>query len=58
VDEVSFWQPHGDRAFRAIERGAPFFFKLRAPHKAIAGFGFFERYESLPPGSPGIASGR
>lgn len=48
VDEVNFWQPHGGRAFRAIARGEPFFFKLRAPHKAIAGFGFFERFESLP----------
>ena len=48
VDEVNFWQPHGGRTFRAIARGEPFFFKLRAPHKAIAGFGFFERYESLP----------
>lgn len=48
VDEVNFWQPHGDRTFRALKRGEPFFFKLRAPHKAIAGFGFFERYESLP----------
>lgn len=27
---------------------APFFFKLRAPFKQIAGFGFFERFESLP----------
>lgn len=48
VDEVNFWQPHGSRAFRALQRGEPFFFKLRAPYKAIAGFGFFERYESLP----------
>src|SRR6185437_5789951 len=48
VDEVNFWQPHGGRAFRAISRGEPFFFKLRAPFKGIAGFGFFERYESLP----------
>lgn len=48
VDEVNFWQPHGGRNFRAIRPGDPFFFKLRAPHKAIAGFGFFERYESLP----------
>ena len=48
VDEVNFWQPHGGRAFRVLRRGEPFFFKLRAPHKAIAGFGFFERYESLP----------
>ena len=47
VDEVNFWQPHGGRAFRALKRGELFFFKLRAPHKAIAGFGFFERFESL-----------
>lgn len=48
VDEVNFWQPHGNRAFRALRPGEPFFFKLRAPQKAIAGFGFFERFESLP----------
>lgn len=48
VDEVNFWQPHGGRRFRAVGRGEPFFFKLRAPYKAVAGFGFFERYESLP----------
>jgi putative restriction endonuclease len=45
---VNFWQPHGGRRFKAIDRGDPFFFKLRAPLKAIAGFGFFERFESLP----------
>ena len=48
VDEVNFWQPHGGRTFRAVRPGDLFFFKLRAPQKAIAGFGFFERYESLP----------
>jgi len=48
LDEVNFWQPHGGRAFRALQPGDPFIFKLRAPQKAIAGFGFFERYESLP----------
>ena len=48
VDEVNFWQPHGTRAFRAIKPGEPFFFKLRAPLKQIVGFGFFERFESLP----------
>jgi putative restriction endonuclease len=47
VDEVNFWQPHGSKAFRAISPGEPFFFKLRAPEKAIAGFGFFERFQSL-----------
>lgn len=48
VDEVNFWQPHGNRTFRALNLGDPFFFKLRAPHKAIAGFGFFQRFEALP----------
>lgn len=48
VDEVNFWQPRGGRAFRALKRGEPFFFKLRGRRKAIAGFGFFERFESLP----------
>ena len=48
VDEVNFWQPHGGRTFRALKQGEPFFFKLRAPDKAIAGFGFFERFESRP----------
>jgi putative restriction endonuclease len=47
VDEVNFWQPHGGRDFQAVKRGELFFFKLRAPHKAIAGFGFFERFERL-----------
>lgn len=47
VDEVNFWQPHGSRAFRVLKRGELFFFKLRAPQRAIAGFGFFERYESM-----------
>ena len=48
VDEVNFWQPHGNRVFRAITSDEPFFFKLRAPLKAIAGFGFFKRYEAMP----------
>ena len=48
VDEANFWQPHGNRVFRALKPGDPFFFKLRAPDKAIVGFGFFERYEALP----------
>ena len=46
-DEVDFWQPspHG---FKAIPPGAPFFFRLGAPHKAIAGYGFFARFERVP----------
>lgn len=29
-EEVNFWRPSGDRAFRALEVGAPFLFKLHA----------------------------
>jgi len=45
--EGDFWQPspHG---FKAIPAGEPFFFRLGAPHKAMAGFGFFARYERVP----------
>lgn len=31
----------------ALREGEPFFFKLRAPQRFIAGFGFFQRYESM-----------
>ena len=48
IDEVNFWQPHGNRIFRSLKPGELFFFKLRAPQKAIAGFGYFERFEILP----------
>ncbi len=44
LDEVNFWQPsaHGFNA----PAGTPFFFKLKAPHNAIGGFGIFARYEA------------
>jgi len=47
LDEVNFWQPsaHGFRA----PAGTPFFFKLKAPHNAIGGFGIFARYEEASP---------
>ncbi len=47
LDEVNFWQPHGARTFRALSPGEPFFFKLRAPQRSIAGFGFFQRWEAM-----------
>jgi putative restriction endonuclease len=47
VDEVNFWQP-GGRNFRALQPGEPFFFKLKAPHDAIGGFGIFARFARLP----------
>ena len=48
LDEVNFWQPSGNRGFRAIEPGFPFFFKLKKPHYAIAGFGYLARTSILP----------
>ena len=46
-EEVNFWTPSTHFAFRS-EPGTPFFFKLKAPHNAIAGFGYFSRYDPLP----------
>jgi putative restriction endonuclease len=49
VDEVNFWQPSaGGGRFRALGRGEPFLFKLRAPTNAIVVGGFFEHYTTLP----------
>lgn len=48
LDEVNFWQPRGGRGFKAIKPGAPFFFKLKSPHNAIGGFGFFAHHSVLP----------
>ena len=47
LEEVNFWQPsaHGFNA----PAGTPFFFRLKAPHNAIAGFGVFARYEAATP---------
>ncbi len=45
LEEVNFWQPSGGDAFRALEPGEPFFFRLKKPHYAIAGFGLFARHE-------------
>jgi putative restriction endonuclease len=47
-DEVNFWQPSGDRDFRALAEGEPFLFKLHSPRNFIAGGGFFVRYSALP----------
>jgi len=56
LDEVNFWQPSGARGFHAVAPGAPFFFKLKSPHKAIGGFGYFARSSSCPIGSLGTPS--
>jgi len=45
---VNFWQPSPSTNFRAIPPGAPFFFKLRSPHYAIGGFGYFVKQSIIP----------
>jgi len=47
VPEVNFWTPSDRRRFSA-PAFSPFFFKLKAPHRAIAGFGYFAKWSSLP----------
>ena len=47
LQEVNFWTPSDRRPFSAPEL-SPFFFKLKAPHRAIAGFGYFAKWSSLP----------
>lgn len=48
-DDVNFWQPSGkQQEFRAIEKGSPFLFKLKAPHNSIGGLGFYSTQAFLP----------
>jgi putative restriction endonuclease len=47
LQEVNFWRPSQHR-FGAIAPGELFFFKLKAPHDAIGGFGLFTRAAVLP----------
>lgn len=46
LKEANFWRP-STRQVR-LEFGTPFFFKLKAPHNAIAGYGYFAGFTILP----------
>ena len=48
LEEINFWKPSAQVGFKAIPPNAPFFFQLKRPHYAIAGFGYFVRYSKLP----------
>lgn len=48
IDEVNFWKPGSGTNFAALRPGEPFFFKLKAPHNALAGFGYFAHFSRLP----------
>jgi putative restriction endonuclease len=45
--DVNFWQPSA-KSPKKMEAGTPFFFKLKAPHNAICGFGYFHSFTVLP----------
>lgn len=47
LDEVNFWAPSPGNPLK-LDPGTPWFFKLKRPHDAIAGFACFARYEELP----------
>lgn len=47
LQEVNFWRPSARRRFSAPDF-SPFLFKLRSPHNAICGFGYFATWSPLP----------
>ncbi len=48
LDDVNFWQPGGNRQFRALNPGELFLFKLHSPNNYIVGGGFFAHSSLLP----------
>src|SRR5688572_26164803 len=48
IDEVNFWQPSGNRTFRALRAGELFLFKLHSPLHFIVSGGLFARFSILP----------
>lgn len=47
-EDINFWQPSGRTAFKVLDEGAPFIFKLKKPANAIGGVGFFSSHSILP----------
>jgi putative restriction endonuclease len=48
VDEVNFWFPKQQRAPKRLLPGEPVFFRIGAPDRKIAGYGFFASFQLLP----------
>jgi putative restriction endonuclease len=48
LDEVNFWQPSGNRQFRALNPGELFLFKLHSPYDYIVGGGLYAHSSLLP----------
>jgi len=47
LEDANFWKPSATRTTRPPEF-SPYLFKLRSPHNAICGFGYFAKYSRLP----------
>lgn len=47
VDEVNFWLPRGTRPMKHMAPGEPVFFRLKKPHYAVAGYGFYAHFQVL-----------
>jgi putative restriction endonuclease len=47
-EDINFWQPGGNTAFKALQPGEPFLFKLKGRENAIGGLGFFSSHSFLP----------
>jgi putative restriction endonuclease len=48
LEEANFWQPSGNRQFRALSPGELFLFKLHSPENFIVGGGLFAHASLLP----------
>lgn len=48
LDEVNFWQPSADHAFKALRVGELFLFKLHSPLDYIVGGGLFSHWTGIP----------
>lgn len=48
IEELNFWQPGGNRLFKALGPGELFLFKLHSPYDYIVGGGFFAHSTLLP----------
>ncbi|MEO6419653.1 MAG: HNH endonuclease [Polyangiaceae bacterium] len=47
VDEVNFWSPRATRPMKRMDPGEPVMLRLKHPHNAIAGYGFFAHFCAL-----------
>jgi putative restriction endonuclease len=47
IDEANFWSPQANRPIADLAPGTPFFLRLKEPHAAIAGYGFFAEFALL-----------